>query len=953
MNAIQLKARFVELGATPDALKLRLIAADEAILLVGGYAEVYLCQVSPDGEIGRRTFLYQAGPSCSLILGETTREGYRLVAMASGLVDVLVLQGDAVSKLFSESGELLIEPILAWMERLTSRVEIAPLPIMAHLLSEGEKVVARGVSRYYGKKPCWIRILKGSARQLEEGPLREAGPLMIPLLASCWCVAEDGSELVSVDFEQGMAEPAALDSIRRYHSGILQRIVIEKEHHAELDRQRIQTRADVDDDTSKRAWKQLARVLKREKLVPIHQKTTSEPLLAACKLVGKAMKVDIEPSPRGSATDPLDDIARASNLRLRRVKLPSQWWRLDGGPLVAFRKSDGSPLALLPPKAGVYDLRDPKDDSKVRVDAAVADTIEPVAAMFYRRLPDRSIRVKDVFKLALIGSGHDLLQLIVLGALIAILALAGPIATKFLFDEILPTGQLIYLRQLLAGLLAVALCSMGCLFSYSTTLVRFGGRFSSDLATSVFDRLLTLPMPFYRRWAIGDLAQRALGITKVRELATDGTLTNVISSVFALSSFSLLVFYDARLSILAGGLLVLNLIFSTRIGLEQLMQQRKAAFRSGQVNALLYQILGGLPKLRVAGAESRFFAYWAQRFALQMDNEYRAGSLSVALSVFNTAFPVASTFLIFAYVGLTHSIIATGTLLGFLAAYAQCSVAIANLSQAATEISEALPQLERTSPILKEVPEKDEQKIDPGELSGAIELSNVVFAYNDEQGKVLNGVNLEVHPREFVALVGGTGAGKSTVLNMLLGFDQPLSGSVFYDKKDLRMLDVQAVRQQIGVVLQNGRIVKDTVYRNVASGRSLSTEQVWEALRLVGLDEDIQAMPSGLDTVISAETFSGGQAQRLMIARAIVTRPRIVFFDEATSALDNQTQAIVSRSLEQLNAARVVIAHRLSTIRKADRIYVFDKGRVVQAGNYEELAAVEGLFADLMARQQT
>lgn len=287
-----------------------------------------------------------------------------------------------------------------------------------------------------------------------------------------------------------------------------------------------------------------------------------------------------------------------------------------------------------------------------------------------------------------------------------------------------------------------------------------------------------------------------------------------------------------------------------------------------------------------------------------------------------------------------------------MAAYIQCSVAIANLSDSAAEVSEALPQLERTTPILEAIPEKDEQKIDPGELSGTIELSNVSFRYNEEQGKVLNQVNLRVHPREFVALVGGTGAGKSTVLNMLLGFDQPDSGSVFYDKKDLHMLDVQAVRQQIGVVLQDGRIAKDTVYRNVAGGRPLESEQVWEALRMVGLDLDIEAMPMGLDTVISSETFSGGQSQRLIIARAIVSRPRIIFFDEATSALDNQTQAIVSRSLEQLNAARVVIAHRLSTIRNADRIYVFDKGHVVQSGTFDELGAQDGIFAELMARQQ-
>lgn len=953
MISIELRERFEKLGATVEtSAHLRKIEADELLLTVGGTAEVYLCRIDDDGHLGRRTFLYEAGPHGSLIFGEQTEDGFCLLAVPGHLTEFVILRGDAIENLFSQSVELLVEPIAGWLERTTAPIILSPLPILAHQVTNETNVTVRGTSRYYSRKPFWTEVVSGRAKLLEKGPYQTSESLMLPVVTSCWIVADDGTELRLLDFAGGLAHPTALASLRAYHQAVLKLLVSHQEQQTEIDSERIQTRAEVDHDTDKRAWTHLSQVLTGEKREVIHQRTESEPLLAACRLVGQSMDISIEPSLRASANDPIDDIARASNLRLRRVKLEKGWWKLDAGSLVGHLKEDGRPVALLATGAGSYELRDPKDGSKVRVDATVAEKLEPIAAMFYRRLPDRPIGVKDVFALALLGSGRDLVALMVLGAATGVLALAGPIATKFLFNEILPSGQLVYLDQLMWGLLLVALCNMAFMFSYSTALVRFGGRFSSDMATSVFDRLMTLPMPFYRRYAIGDLAQRGLGISRMRELVTGGTMTKIISSVFALTSFVLLVIYDWKLSLMAGFLLLLNLVFSTRAGLLQLKYRRKAAFRSGQVNAILYQILGGLPKLRVAGAESRFFAYWAQRFAQQMDNEYKAGSIGVAVSVFNTAFPLVSNFLVFAYVGLTHQHIATGTLLGFMAAYIQCSVAIANLSDSAAEVSEALPQLERTTPILEAIPEKDEQKIDPGELSGTIELSNVSFRYNEEQGKVLNQVNLRVHPREFVALVGGTGAGKSTVLNMLLGFDQPDSGSVFYDKKDLHMLDVQAVRQQIGVVLQDGRIAKDTVYRNVAGGRPLESEQVWEALRMVGLDLDIEAMPMGLDTVISSETFSGGQSQRLIIARAIVSRPRIIFFDEATSALDNQTQAIVSRSLEQLNAARVVIAHRLSTIRNADRIYVFDKGHVVQSGTFDELGAQDGIFAELMARQQ-
>jgi ATP-binding cassette subfamily C protein len=937
-------------GARHETISgFRTVNPREVLLVQSGNVDLFLCHLDEQGKAGRRIFLHASAPG-ELLIGQQELGGFGLLAAAPGEARVLALPLPETPGLTVQCPELWRDPLLDWLRRISAVALDAPLPILAHAVSEGETVTARGADRYYPRKPLWVQPSAGTVR-LEDGDVSGPGSLL-PLLPNTWLSAEKDSVFSTLDFSQGLRQPGAPLALRCYWRNILRMVAADHQRLTELEKRRIAERASLDADTQKRGWQQLARVLKREQLEVLHQRSEAEPLLAACKAVGRSLQVRIEPPPRASANAPLEDIARASNLRVRRVWLSSGWWNLDGGPLVGWLKEDGRPVALIAPRAGSYLLHDPSDGSNVRVNAEVAQRLQAQAAMFYRRLPDRSIGLKELFSLALKGSRGDLLALLVLSAALGTLALAIPVATQFLFDEILPLGQLSYLSQLKVGLLLVTLCNVCFMFSYSVSLVRFGGRFGSDLATSMFDRLLTLPMPFYRKYAIGDLAQRALGITRIRDLVTGGTLTKIISSVFALMSFLLLVYYNATLSLMAGCLLFLNLLFSTQAGLAQLRLRRKAADLSGQVNGILYQILGGLPKLRVAGAESRFFAYWATRFAKQIDYEYRAGNMAAAMSVFNTAFPVLSTFLLFSFVGLSHDQVSTGKLLAFLAAFAQCTTAIASLSDAAGEVSGALPQLERTAPILAAVPEKDEQKIDPGELSGAIELNNVSFRYSQEGGRVLRKVSLKVEPREFVALVGGTGAGKSTVLNLLLGFDKPESGSVFYDKKDLGLLDVQAVRQQIGVVLQTGRIVKDSVYNNLASGRPLSIEQTWEALRMVGLDSDIAAMPMGLDTVISPETFSGGQAQRLMIARAIVSRPRIIFFDEATSALDNQTQSIVSSSLEQLNAARVVIAHRLSTIRAADRIYVFSQGEVVQVGSYDELSAVPGLFAELMARQQ-
>jgi ATP-binding cassette subfamily C protein len=264
-----------------------------------------------------------------------------------------------------------------------------------------------------------------------------------------------------------------------------------------------------------------------------------------------------------------------------------------------------------------------------------------------------------------------------------------------------------------------------------------------------------------------------------------------------------------------------------------------------------------------------------------------------------------------------------------------------------------VPTYERAKPILETLPEVDEMKADPGELTGELEVSHVSFRYREDGPIVLKDVSVQVKPGEFVALVGPSGSGKSTLFRLLLGFEKLEAGAVYYNGRDLVGLDIREVRRQIGVVLQNGKLMAGDIFTNIIGSSLLTLEDARQAARMAGLEDDLKAMPMGLHTVISegGGTLSGGQRQRLLIARALVHRPRILFFDEATSALDNRTQAIVSESLDNLQATRIVIAHRLSTIMNADRIYVLQDGRVVQQGTYDELIQAEGVFADLAKRQ--
>ena len=240
-------------------------------------------------------------------------------------------------------------------------------------------------------------------------------------------------------------------------------------------------------------------------------------------------------------------------------------------------------------------------------------------------------------------------------------------------------------------------------------------------------------------------------------------------------------------------------------------------------------------------------------------------------------------------------------------------------------------------------------------LNGRIELSNVYFRYTDSMPYVVDGMSLKIQPGEYVAIVGSTGCGKSTLIRLLLGFETPEKGAIYYDGKDISKLDLRSLRRKIGVVMQEGKLFQGDIYSNIAiSAPQLTLNEAWEAAELAGIADDIRAMPMGMQTILSEGQggISGGQKQRLMIARAIAPRPKILMFDEATSALDNRTQKQVSDALDGLRCTRIVIAHRLSTIKNCDRILVLDKGRIMEDGTYDELIAKNGFFAELVERQR-
>lgn len=682
------------------------------------------------------------------------------------------------------------------------------------------------------------------------------------------------------------------------------------------------------------------------------------PLLRVAGAVGHAMGVKIEPPAESEQSqqvkEPLEAIARASQLRMRQVLLRGRWWRQDAGPLMAYTQDGRRPVALLPVRQTHYELLE-ANGQRVAVNEAVARTVEPVAFMFYRPLPEGHLTAWDLLKFAFQGRRRDLTVVGLAGIVVTLLGMVLPQMTAVLVDDAIPFGSSGMLLQIGLALVAVAIGRASFQLVQAITTMRLETGSDVALQAAVWDRLLKLQTSFFRDYATGDLLSRVSSITSIRRLLSGSALDAILSGTFALLNLGLLFYYSAKLAALAVAVALLIMVVTVTSGAFLLKKQRPMLEIRGELYGLMVQLINGVSKLRIAGAESRAFAQWGNKYRRLLEIELSTQRLEDSVNIFNTVIPTLTTIALF---WLASSLVgpfelSTGRFLAFNAAFAIFISGITNLSLTMIDVMDVIPLWMRSQPILDAAPEVTAEKTDPGQLTGAFKVDRVTFRYRDDGPLILDGVTVEAKPGEFIALVGPSGSGKSTVLRLLLGFERPQSGTVYYDGRDMCGLNLTAIRRQLGVVLQNGHISAGSIYENISGGALITQDDAWRAAEMAGFAEDVRNFPMQLHTVVSegGGNLSGGQRQRLIIARALALNPKLLLLDEATSALDNKTQAIVSESLDRLNVTRVVVAHRLSTIRNADRIYVIKAGRVVQVGSFDELAKQPGVFAELIKRQ--
>lgn len=690
------------------------------------------------------------------------------------------------------------------------------------------------------------------------------------------------------------------------------------------------------------------------------QRTTSadaDASYAACKLVAEAAGIqlaDRAQSGTGSdRLDPVEQVAVASRVRTRAVRLDGHWWRDNIGPLVGHRALSGAPVALLWRRGG-YVAVHPSTGRETPIEKANAEEFEPRAVMFYRPLPDRTLSPLRLLRFSMRGTGGDLMNLLAGGLVTVAIGALVPIATGKVLGEFVPRAQTDLIVQVCLAVMLTSVVAAAFMLLENLTILRLEGRIEATLQPAVWDRLLRLPTKFFTERSTGELASAAMGISAIRRMMAGIGPVVAQSVTVGAMNLGLLFWYSPSMAMAAIGMLIVIAGAFLGLGLWQVRWQRKLVVLSNKLNNQAFQTLRGLPKLRVAAAENYAYAAWASQFARSRELQQKVGRIKNLTTVMGSVYLPLCTLLMFMLLaGPARGVMSAAAFLTFNTSVTMLLTSVTQLTGAFVSVVAALPLYEEIKPVLEATPEVRTASTRPGPLTGAIEARRLSFRYADDGPLVLDDVSFEIRPGEFVAIVGPSGCGKSTLLRLLIGFDKPVSGSVLYDGQDLAALDQSAVRRQCGVVLQHAQPFTGSILDVICGTEPYTPEEAMAAAGMAGLAEDIKRMPMGLHTIVSGSgAVSGGQRQRLMIAQALIRRPRILFFDEATSALDNETQRTVIESTKALNATRVVIAHRLSTVLDADRVIVMEDGKVAQQGPPAQLLADRGGRLHELVRRQ-
>ncbi len=650
----------------------------------------------------------------------------------------------------------------------------------------------------------------------------------------------------------------------------------------------------------------------------------------------------------------LEYLMRPYGIMRRTVRLEKGWYRDAVGAMLGVMKESGRVVALIPTGFSGYCYIDPDSGKKIKINRRNQRLFDSEAIAFYKPFPLKKIGLGSVAKyIAETLSAADFALIALATLALSLIGMLSPKLNNILFAAVLPSGSVRLLLSIAVFTVSVSVSSLLISATKEMITARINTKMSVSVQAAAMMRIMSLPADFFKGYGSGDLSSRAAHISSLCNMLVSAVLTTGLTSAFSLIYISQIFIYAPVLVVPAIAVILATVAFSLISSFAQMRISKKQMELSAKESGMSYALISGIQKIKLAGAEKRAFARWGNLYAQNAKLTYNPPAFIKLNSVISLAISLIGNIVM--YAAAVKSGVSVADYYAFGTAYGMVSGAFMSLAGMALTVAQIKPILETVQPFFNTVPEISEGKEVITRLSGGIELTNVSFRYNENMPLILDNMSLKIRPGQYVAIVGKTGCGKSTLMRLLLGFEKPQKGAVYYDGRDIERIDLKSLRRRIGVVMQNGKLFSGDIYSNIViSAPWLTQSDAWDAAEKAGIAEDIRRMPMGMNTIISEGSggISGGQRQRLMIARAIAPKPKILMLDEATSALDNLTQKRVSESLDSLKCTRIVIAHRLSTIKQCDRILVLDGGKITEDGTYDELIAQNGVFAELVERQR-
>lgn len=650
----------------------------------------------------------------------------------------------------------------------------------------------------------------------------------------------------------------------------------------------------------------------------------------------------------------LEYLMRPYGIMRRTVRLEKGWYRDAVGAMLGVMKESGRVVALIPAGFSGYCYIDPDSGKKIKINRRNQRLFDSEAIAFYKPFPLKKIGLGSVAKyIAETLSAADFALIALATLALSLIGMLSPKLNNILFAAVLPSGSVRLLLSIAVFTVSVSVSSLLISATKEMITARINTKMSVSVQAAAMMRIMSLPADFFKGYGSGDLSSRAAHISSLCNMLVSAVLTTGLTSAFSLIYISQIFIYAPLLVVPAIAVILVTVAFSLISSFAQMRISKKQMELSAKESGMSYALISGIQKIKLAGAEKRAFARWGNLYAQNARLTYNPPAFIKLNSVISLAISLIGNIVM--YAAAVKSGVSVADYYAFGTAYGMVSGAFMSLAGMALTVAQIKPILETVQPFFNTVPEISEGKEVITRLSGGIELTNVSFRYNENMPLILDNMSLKIRPGQYVAIVGKTGCGKSTLMRLLLGFEKPQKGAVYYDGSDIERIDLKSLRRRIGVVMQNGKLFSGDIYSNIViSAPWLTQSDAWDAAEKAGIAEDIRRMPMGMNTIISEGSggISGGQRQRLMIARAIAPKPKILMLDEATSALDNLTQKRVSESLDSLKCTRIVIAHRLSTIKQCDRILVLDGGKITEDGTYDELIAQNGVFAELVERQR-